>query len=105
MLRTSVSFERKTRTSDGAGGYTEAWATISGAPTKCAFKALSGGERWASQRVEATTSARLTVRYSSAIQENDRAVIDGRAYNIRFLNNVEMRDKWLVIDVSGGVAT
>lgn len=104
-LRTPVEFQRATKVSNGTGGYTETWAAISGAATKAYAKALSGNERFASDRVEATTRWRIVVRYFSGLLESDRVEIDGREYNIRFINNVELRNKWLEIDLDGGVAT
>lgn len=41
---------------------------------------------------------------SGPLTERDRAVIGGRAYNIRFINNLELRNRWLEIDLAGGVA-
>ena len=105
ILREPVVFQRATRTSDGAGGYTDAWATISGAPTRAGVKALSGGERFNSSRIEASTKWRITVRYFSGLVESDRVEIRSKAYNIRFINNVELKDRWLIIDLDGGVAT
>lgn len=105
MLRTVCQFQRKARTPDGAGGFTEAWANLAGAATRCQFKALSGGERWMAQRVEATTRNRIVCRYFSGLLEADRVVIGGRAYNIRFINNVELRNRWYEIDLDGGVAS
>jgi len=104
MLKEPVQFERKTRTSDGAGGFTETWAAISGAPTRCSVKAMSGSERWASQRVEATSTHKITIRYTSDLTEVDRAVIRGRIYNIRFIDNLDFADKWLEVRVNLGVA-
>ncbi len=104
MLNEVISFERSTRTSDGSGGFTEEWAAITGAPTRAAVKALSGSERFASDRIEAISKWRITSRYFSDIKENDRVIIRSRAYNIRFVNNVELADRWLEIDLSGGVA-
>lgn len=105
MLKEPVEFQRKTNTTDGAGGFTAAWGAISGAPTRASVKALSGMERWASDRTEATSRWRVAVRFWDGLLESDRVVIRGKAYNIRFINNVELADKWLVIDLSGGVAT
>ena len=105
MLRTPCQFQRKTRTPDGSGGWSEAWTNIAGAATRCSFKALSGGERFQAQRAEATTRNRIVVRYFSDLTEVDRVVIAGRRYNITFINNVELRNRWLEIDLSGGVAT
>jgi SPP1 family predicted phage head-tail adaptor len=103
-LRTVVEFQRATKVSDGSGGYNETWAAISDSPTKAFAKALSGSERFASDRVEATTRWRIVVRYFSGLLESDIVVINSREYNIRFINNVEMADKWLEIDLNGGVA-
>jgi SPP1 family predicted phage head-tail adaptor len=105
MLKEPVTFQRETLTADGSGGTTSAWATIAGAPTRAGVKAMSGGERWASARVEANASWRVTVRYFAGLLPKDRVMIRGKAYNVRFVNNVELADKWLVIDVSEGVAT
>ena len=105
MLRTPCQFQRKTRTPDGAGGWSEAWTNIAGAATRCSFKALSGGERFQAQRAETTTRNRIVVRYFSDLTGADRVVIAGRRYEITFINDVELRNRWLVIDLDGGVAT
>lgn len=104
MLREPVTFQRKARTADGAGGFTEAWAAIAGAPTRCMVKPMSGGERWASQRLEATATHKLVTRYSADLNAGDRAVIRGRAYNLRLVSNVDFADRWLEITADVGVA-
>jgi len=104
LLREPVTFERSTKASDGAGGFTEAWVAISGAPDRAHFKALSGAERFASDRIEATTRNRIVVRYFAGLKESDRVLIRSRAYNIQFIDNIEMRDMWLQIDLDGGRA-
>jgi SPP1 family predicted phage head-tail adaptor len=105
LLREPVTFQRRSLTSDGAGGQSETWAAISGAPTRAHVKPLSGRERFASDRIEATLRIRLLVRYSTAIIEGDRVLIRGQAHQIRFINNLEFQDRWLQIDCEGGVAT
>ena len=105
MLRTPCQFQRKTRVIDGAGGWSEAWTNLAGAATRCSFKALSGGERFQAQRAEATTRNRIVTRYFAGLVEGDRVVIAGRRHDITFINDVELRNRWLVIDVDGGVAT
>lgn len=105
MLREPVTFQRMSRVSTGAGGFRPEWAEITGAPTKAHIKAMSGAERWASERTEATSRYRVTVRYFADLTEVDAVLIRGRRHNIRFIDNVEFRDRWLVIEVDGGVAT
>lgn len=105
MLRTACQFQRKSRVSDGAGGWSDQWGNLAGAATRCAFKAMSGSERFMSQRAEATSRNRITVRYFADLRESDRVMINGQAYGITFVNNVELRNRWMVIDLDGGVAS
>lgn len=104
MLSEPVTFQRRTLTSDGAGGQTETWATVTGAPSRAHVRPVSGSERYASNRTEAIVRLRLVTRYSTALREGDRVQIRGKVHNIRFLDNVEFANKWLQIDVDGGVA-
>lgn len=104
-LQTVVSFERESRVSDGAGGFTRTWAAISGASTRARVKAMSGAERYHSDRIEASARFRLTCRYFSGLKEADTVVINGTRYNIRFINNLDLADRWYIIDLDGGVAT
>lgn len=104
MLSEPISIERATKVSDGVGGYTEAWAAWPGAPTRAHAKSISGAERWASQRIEATAKIRITTRYFEGLLESDSVVIRSRRCNIRFINNVEFGDRWLEIDLDQGVA-
>ena len=103
-LRIPVSFERGVKASDGAGGHTIVWSSLADSPVRAFVKALSGFERHASERVEAVSKWRIVVRYFSGLKESDRVEMRGERFNIRFIDNVELRDIWLRIDLSGGVA-
>ena len=103
-LSEPVTFQRITRTGDGAGGFTDTWATVADAPTRAMVKPISGGERWASARVEATSTHKIVTRFNATLTEVDRVVIRSRAYNIRFINNVDFADQWLEIGAQVGVA-
>ena len=105
MLKEPVTFQRMTRTADGAGGQTQTWATVSGAPTRAYVRVASGNERFSHDRVEAVIKLKLTTRYNASITEADRVLIRGRAHNIKLLNNLEFRNQWLEISVDGGVAS
>ena len=105
MLREPVTFQRQTRTTDGAGGQTQTWATISGSPLRAYVTAASGSERYLHDRMEATVRLKLVTRYNSGLLESDRVLVRGKAHNIRFINNVEFRNQWLEILVDGGVAS
>jgi SPP1 family predicted phage head-tail adaptor len=104
MLSTPVQFQRMSRVSDGAGGFSQAWLPLAGTPTRAHVKSMSGSERYASARIEATATHRVTVRYFAGLTEADSVVFAGKRSNIRFINNLEQRDRWLVLDVQTGVA-
>jgi SPP1 family predicted phage head-tail adaptor len=104
MLRTPVTFQRKTRTPNGSGGWSETWGAISGSAARASVKGLSGFERIQSDRVNAETKERIVCRYFAGLRPDDRVIIEGRAHNITYINDVERRKRWLEIDVSGGVA-
>lgn len=104
MLKTPITVNRVTNESDGAGGYTSAWGALAGAPTRAYVKAKSGAERYASERVEANSKWTVVMRYFSGLRESDTITIRDRVHNIRFINNLELEDRWLVVDVDGGVA-
>jgi SPP1 family predicted phage head-tail adaptor len=102
MLNTPVTFQRKTRVANGSGGFTDTWATLRS--TRAHVKGLSGFERLQADRVNAETKERLVCRYFADLRPDDRVLIEGRAHNITYINDVERRKKWLEIDASGGVA-
>lgn len=103
-LREPVTFQRVTRTADGAGGWTETWAAISGAPVKAKVRQLSGGEVFRFNRTDAAVELMVVTRWVDGLTAADRVLIRSRAHNIRVLNNVDFADQWLETGVSGGVA-
>ena len=105
LLKHVVTFQRKARVRKATGGFTESWSTLSGAPTRGFMKPLSGSEAYQADRVEAKTRNRLVVRYFSGLTEEDRVSFNSRVYNIRYIQNPEFADRWLVIDLDGGAAT
>lgn len=104
LLRTTVAFKRKSKVSDGKGGFATSWSTVFGSPSLAYVKSVSGAERYASNRVEAGVRLRVVVRYFDGLLESDAVDISGKRHNIRFVNNLEMRNRWLEIDVDGGAA-
>lgn len=104
MLSELISIERAANTPDGTGGFTEVWGQIPDAPTRAYVKASSGSERWASGRTEAVSKYKATVRYFDGLFETDSVIIRQRRYNIRFVDNLEMQNRWLELTLDLGVA-
>lgn len=103
MLRTSLVLQEPIETSDGAGGYTLSWGTYA---TIQAHVAQTGGnEVLQAGRLSAVSQYRATIRYRSDIGPESRAVIGTTAYQIRRINNIEFRDRWIELTLEAGVAT
>lgn len=103
MLREPVEIQEQVTVPIGGGATELAYQTK--ANVRAYVKPMSGSERLYAERLDATTRNRIVMRYRPNIVESDRIVMRGKAYNIRFIHNVEFRDRWLEIDVDGGVAT
>lgn len=101
----TADIEALTRTSNGAGGYTEAWAPISGGnDVSVGIWAMTGMERWGSERLEAVSQWRAVLPHIDGVTEACRIVADGRTFNIRFVDDVQKRGAWLVLDLAQGAA-
>lgn len=102
MLREPVTFQRQVSTDVPGGGVEVSY--VDDFDTRCRFVPLSGNETFYAMRIDAQTRNRLTIRYTANLTESHVAVVRGQRYNIRYINNVEFRNRWLILDVDGGVA-
>ena len=101
MLRTPFELRRQLKSDIGGGATALTYQRY--AAGRCKFVPLSGGERLYAERIDATTRNRAVIRYRADIADSDQFVAAGRVYNIRFINNLEMRNRWLELDLDGGV--
>jgi len=103
MLRTPVELQAISKTPDAAGNLSITWDTY--ATVRGHVRPISGTERVMAERIDAITRVRAVIRYNPAVKEGDRAIIDGRAHQIRAALNLEYRNKWLELHLEAGVAT
>lgn len=104
-MREPVTFQRMGAASNVDGNVVAgAWATIAGAPTRGMVRPLSGYEASQAQRLSAEVKMLVVVRYTAALREADSVLIRGLRHNIRYIKNVDFDNKFLEIDVQGGVA-
>ena len=68
----------------------------------CHFEPVSGSEVYKAMRVDANTKNRMVIRYRDDVRESDIVIIDGRAYGITFIKDVDYMHVWLAIDLDGG---
>ncbi len=101
MLRHKVTLERETLTTDSIGGDSSSWSTLA-ADVFTMIKPVSGNERFQAMRLETNLTHTIFMRYRSDLTTKDRIDFNGRKFQIRFIKNVEERNKWLEIKAEEG---
>ena len=108
-LRERVRFEtRGTGSADDFGNVSEDWATV--LTVWGQIKPSRGNEEVLATKLQGVSPVEIRVRWSSNLANltaSDRAVNDrtGAIYNIRSVENPDMRRKYLTIYAEAGVAT
>ena len=103
MLREVVSIEAKTRTADGMGGFTVAWAAVSGAPTRAMISAAPGSERWGYMRQTPGNSYKMITRHFDGATAAQRVIWKTKEYGVLGVVDPDGRGDWLEYRLSDGV--
>ena len=102
-LKNRIQLQELIIVEDGAGGNTRTWKTIQS--VWAMLRQTSGSERYQNDRLTAIANFRATIRYRDDISPVNRIVFQGKAYQIRSVDNVEFENKWLDLTLENGVAT
>lgn len=105
QLTERVTFERATKTADGAGGWTETWSTVANSPRYAMMANKPGREVHENNRIEYRPRIMCVTRYDADLLTADRLIFQSKAYNIRDIRDVDFAGVWLEMDLDGGVAT
>lgn len=98
QLNKRVTLEALTRTSDGGGGYTEAWGELGGpgrGKVWARVNALSGSEGYRAQQVQASLSHEVEIRYRPDVTARARVSYGGRYLYVTAVLNPEERNERL----------
>jgi SPP1 family predicted phage head-tail adaptor len=101
-LRHRVRLEREVKTPDAMGGYLRSWQKI--AELWAEIIPVRGKEMMNADRMQSSVTHRVTLRFRSDIQAEDRLVEDDITYTIKFLHPVAQNRKLLELWVEQGVA-
>ncbi len=91
----SVIIQERVNSDDGYGGYSTSWVSKYTMQGNMLFK--GGNETLISQGIVSRRSWELTIRFSPGIDATCRVVFKGRVFNIKYVNNVEERNRWLIL--------
>lgn len=87
-LSDKIIVERKSRVSDGQGGFAETWAASPAGGVWARMEPLGGSERWQAMRIGSPVRYRAVVRWRDDGAGNpywsasDRVTFQGRTYGI-----------------------
>lgn len=97
-LRNRIVIQKKVRTPDGAGGFTDdGWSDVM--TLHAAIKDVKGVEKFEQGQVKSNTYTRFTCRYRAGITKDMRIVErDGTTYNIRSTPRSDRENFWMTID-------
>lgn len=109
MLKSQIVIQRKSRASDGMGGYTESWSTI--ATVRAKFSAVTGSERYQAMQLSAHPRAKAVIRFKGDSNgapyytAADRVLHKGRYWAIEGISDPDDREQWLELNLVGGDAS
>ncbi|MBI1405704.1 MAG: head-tail adaptor protein [Caulobacter sp.] len=110
-LKTRVRFDRRGTAADGYGNTEGDWAALFTRQTR--LRPQRGGETVQAARLAGSGAWELVCRFDSetrTVATGDRAVellpggVEGRAFNIRWAEDIDGDRQWLVMMLESGVA-
>ena len=101
-MRHRLELQKATNTTDAGGGITQAWNTIT--LVYGAIKPKSGNEKYRQGQLQESTTHEITIRFLSNISTTYRFKFESRFFNIRNIQNIEERDRFLKISCTEGEA-
>lgn len=108
-LDQQIAIQRKSRSADGMGGYTETWATV--ASVWASIKITAGGERYAAMQLSSNPRAKAVIRFrgddngAPYYSGSDRVLYRGRYWAIDSVIDPDGRQRWLELALIEGKAS
>jgi len=96
-LRTSISLQRRSNTTDAGGFPVETWSTIATVWAK--WVNVHGQEAWIAQTAQAGQAATVTIRYRSDIDPTCAVLKGSDRWEIISMDNVQERGEYLELKV------
>jgi len=101
-MRFEIELQKPTNTRDAGGGITEAYTTLSNLYAN--IETTRGNETLRQGQVQEKTTHIFTIRYRRDIGTNYRIRYDSDNYNIKYIKNLDNRNRYLELECERGVA-
>jgi len=103
-LKQEITLQKRTRTADGGGGFTESWQNLDSHPVvSAAVVPLSSREQLRFHQMQTVATHRVTIRFRSDVTADMRIIHAQRELNIVSVTNRGGLGVWLdllVIEVT-----
>jgi SPP1 family predicted phage head-tail adaptor len=95
-----IAFQATTQTSDGAGGFTEQWATV--ATVWASIEPARSFEKFVAMQTETHVTHKIMCRYNPLITTAKRALFEGRIFDVTGVINVNEDKQYMQIMATEG---
>ena len=96
-LRTSVTLQSRTVSTETGGFKTPSWSTIATVWAK--WVNAHGMEAWAAQTAQAEAAATVTIRYLAGVDTTCAVLLGSERYEIVSIDNIQQRGEYLELKV------
>lgn len=100
MLKHKLTLQKEVQTADGVGGYARTWQDM--LIVWGSIISTGGKENVRGKQLQAEITHRIVLRYTDKIDAGMRLIYDGRAFNIRTINNISEENRTLELLVVEG---
>jgi head-tail adaptor len=94
-LHHKVKIQRPIESQDATGALKQTWVTF--IETYVGIDPFGGGEKWADANLASTNVFKMKLHYVKGITTKMRVSHDGRMFDIQNVENVEERDRVLIL--------
>lgn len=97
-LRHTIAIQEQTDTADGMGGFTTAWADVSGMESvRAAIWPVRGNEQMEAMKLELKSTYKIRIRYRAGITSKNRIYwADGsKTFNIIDITNPDQKNRMI----------
>ncbi len=105
-MRSRVTFQELTQTSDGQGGQSESWSDLSTDPTVwCYLRPTKSQERLYSAQVQYQRTHEAIIRHRTDLTTEMRMTYDSRVFQIKGIRRPDERKAFLILDLEENQGT
>ena len=103
LLNSTVNIQRRTKITDGAGGFTPGWANIA-TNVPCRIQPMSGGEQTLYRKENTEVTHKLFFETDVTFAEEDRIVFGTKKFDIELVRDIDELSHHLEVEVRELVA-